>query len=208
MAKSKRQQRIRNMYSKMASGIRRRAKRLQKEYGPWLKSANDALSMAKPLRELGTDVSTKDLKRAMKQLQRLRPAMYKKDIEKNLQATIEQLHNPKTPGSSRYESINRGNIMEFLGMMEDIYYKSLAKIYGSPEVAQQINQIAGSRKPMTNEQLLLNMQAWSEYIDEKKERAEKRGKTYMPPKLNIRRKPGKKSGSKKLLWMIISPLIS
>lgn len=196
MAKSKRQQQIRTAYSKLASSVRARATRLKKEYGPWLKSANDALAMAKPLRQLGSDVTTKDLKRAMKQLQRLRPAMYKKEIERSLRSTIEQLHNPKTPGSSRYENINRGNIVEFLGMMEDIYYKSLAHIYGSPEVSQQINQIAGSRKPMTNEQLILNMQAWSEYIDEKKERAEKRGKTYIPPKLNIRRKPGKKSGSK------------
>lgn len=198
MAKSKRQQQIRTAYSKLASSVRARAKMLQKEYGKWLKPANEAMAMAKPLKALGNDVSTKDLKRAMKQLQRLRPAMYKRDIEKRLAETIEQLHNPKTPGASRYENIDRSNIVEFLGMMEDIYYKSLAHIYGSPEVAQQINKIAGSRKPMTDEQLLLNMQAWSEYIDEKKEQAADTGEDFIPPKLNLRRKPGKKkkSGSK------------
>lgn len=192
MAKSKRQQQIRTQYSKMASQVRDRRQRLKKEYGPWLKSANDALAMAKPLRELGSNASTKDLKRAMKQLQRIRPRMYKKAIDKSLNETVEMLQGAK------YENINRGNIVEFLGMMEDTYYKALSKIYGSPEVAQQINKIAGSRKPMTSEQLVMNMEAWVDHIEKMQEKAEKKGKTYMPPKLNIRRKPGKKknTGSK------------
>lgn len=189
MAKSKRQQQIRTQYSKMASSIRSMARQRQQEYGRWLKGRSDALSMAKPLKELGNNVATKDLKRALKQLQRLRPALYKKDIERNLSKTINQLQ------GAGYTNINRGNIVEFLGTMEDTYYKALAEIYGSPEVAQEINRIEGSRKPLTKEQLLMNMQAWSEHIDEMTEKAREKGKTYTPGKLNLRKKP-KKSGSK------------
>lgn len=192
MAKSKRQQQIRTQYSKMASSIRSMARQRQQEYGRWLKGRSDAMAMAKPLKELGNNVSTKDLKRAMKQLQRLRPALYKKDIERNLAKTINQLHGTN---NDKYTNIDRGNIVEFLGMMEDVYYKALAKIYGSPEVAQEINRIEGSRKPLSKEQLLMNMQAWSEHIDEMTEKALNKGKTYTPGKLNLRKKP-KKSGSK------------
>lgn len=189
MAKSKRQQQIRTQYSKMASSIRSMARQRQQEYGKWLKGRSDALAMAKPLKELGSNVLTKDLKRALKQLQRLRPALYKKDIERKLAKTINQLQ------GAGYTNINRGNIVEFLGTMEDTYYKALAEIYGSPEVAQEINRIEGSRKPLSKEQLLMNMQAWSEHIDEMTEKALSKGKTYTPGKLNLRKKP-KKSGSK------------
>lgn len=190
MAKSKRQQQIRTQYSKMASSIRSMARQRQQEYGKWLKGRSDALAMAKPLKELGNNVTTRDLKRAMKQLQRLRPALYKKDIEKNLEKTVTQLQ------GANYGNINKSNVVEFLGMMEDVYYKALAKIYGSPEVAQEINRIAGSRKPLSQEQLLMNMKEWSEHIDEMTEKASRKGKQYMPGKLNLRRKPSKKSGSK------------
>ena len=184
MAKSKRQQRIRNMYSKMASGIRQRAKQLQKEYGPWLKSANDAMSMFKPLRQMGPDVTSKDLRRAMKQMQRLRPELYKKEIEKNLQTTVNQLQN------AGYSGIDRSNILAFLGMMENTYYKALAKIYGSPEVAMQINKVLGGRKPMSQSDLILNMKDWAEKIGEDETKAKK---------LNLRHgygKPPKKSSSR------------
>lgn len=190
MAKSKRQQQIRTQYSKMASSIRSMARQRQQEYGKWLKGRSDAMAMAKPLKELGNNVTTRDLKRAMKQLQRLRPALYKKDIEKNLEKTVTQLQ------GANYGNINKSNVVEFLGMMEDVYYKALAKIYGSPEVAQEINRIAGSRKPLSQEQLLMNMKEWSEHIDNMTEKASRKGQTYMPGKLNLRRKPSKKSGSK------------
>lgn len=183
MAKSKRQQQIRTAYSKLASSVRAKATRLKKEYGPWLKSANDALSMAKPLRALGNDVSTRDLKRAMKQLQRIRPQMYKKVVEKNLNETARKLQD------AGYTGIDKSNIVEFLGMMESTYFKALSKIYGSPEVAQQISKLSGSRNPVSSDQLLLNMADWVKSIDEEGKRAKK---------LNLRHgysKP-KKSGSK------------
>lgn len=183
MAKSKRQQQIRTAYSKLASGMRIRAKQLQQYYGQWLKPAKDVMNMARPLKQLGSDVTTKDLKRAMKQLERLRPEMYVRQIEKRLKVTIEQLQ------GAGYTGIDRSNILEFLDMMENTYYKALAKIYGSPEVAQQISQISGSRKPLTPEQLVLNMADWRKKIDEEGMKAKK---------LNLRHgysRP-KKSGSK------------
>lgn len=183
MAKSKRQQQIRTAYSKLASGMRIRAKQLQQAYGQWLKPAKDVLNMAKPLKQLGPDVSTRDLKRAIKQLERLRPEMYKKRIEKNLNETIRQLQ------GAGYSGIDKGNIVEFLNMMESTYFKALSKIYGSPEVAQQISKLSGSNKPVSPEQLLLNMADWVKNIDEEGKRAKK---------LNLRHgysRP-KKSGSK------------
>ena len=175
MGKAKKSK-IRQSYIKLSSSIRSKAKRLQDQYGKWLKAPNDALAMFKPVRELGANVSDKDLRRAIKQMKEVRKDMRIPTIEKKLNETVSQLQ------GREYKDINRGNIVEFLNMMEDVHYKALAKIYGSPEVAMEINRVMGKKK-MRQEDLLLNMADWVKNLEEgKREKKLNLSKKYYQPR--------------------------
>ena len=184
---------LRQSYIKLSSSIRSKAKRLQDQYGKWLKAPNDALAMFKPVRELGANVSNTDLRRAIKQMKEVRKEMRIPTIEKKLNETISQLH------GRDYKDINRGNITEFLDMMENVYYKALAEIYGSPEVAMEINRVLGKKK-MSQDDLILNLKDWVDGLEKAQARRERKNKEFTPKKLNLGKKyyqPRKKKSSNK-----------
>ena len=174
---------LRQSYIKLSSSVRSKAKRLQDQYGKWLKAPNDALAMFKPIRELGANVSNTDLRRAIKQMKEVRKEMRIPTVEKNLKETLDRLHYPKDgPKEGQYMAINRSNVVEFLNMMEDIHYKALAKIYGSPEVSMEINRVLGKKK-MSSEELLLNMADWVENLEKGgKQKKLNLGKKYYKPR--------------------------
>ena len=192
MGKAKKSK-LRQSYIKLSSSIRSKAKRLQDQYGKWLKAPNDALAMFKPVRELGANVSDKDLRRAIKQMKEVRKDLRIPTIEKKLNETIDRLN------ARKYTDINRSNISEFLNFMEDTYYKGLAKIYGSPEVAMEINRVMG-RKKMDPLELMRNLEDWSENVEKAIEKRKKSGKEVKLKKLNLTKKyyqPRKRKSSNK-----------
>lgn len=158
-----RKSKYREQYMKQSRYLRKRAKSLQKEYGKWLGARKEVLEKFKPISQMGEKITSKDLRRAIKQMGTVKKQLYKKNIETRLAETIETMHNSRGGG---YEWINRQNILPFLNMMEELHGSALESIYGSGYVASEVEKrLSSYNNSIDAEELKENFQSWLERAD-------------------------------------------
>lgn len=152
-----RKSKYREQYVKQSRYLRKRAKSLQKEYGKWLGARNEVLEKFKPISQMGEKITSKDLRRAIKQMGTVKKQLYKKNIEKKLSETIDMMN------KAGYDWINRSNVLPFINMMEQVHGSALESIYGSGYVANEIEKrLTDDTKKIDAKELEQNFQSWLE----------------------------------------------
>ena len=150
---------------------------MQKEYGQWLGAANEILDKFKPISEMGEKITSKDLRRAIKQMGTAKKGLYKKTIEQKLTETIQ------TMNDRGFDYLDRSNILPFLNMMDSLHGSALEGIYGSGWVETEIKRrLKDKKNPISMKDLQANLESWIERAENKQFKKKNR------PMLNIRKK--------------------
>lgn len=171
-----RKSKYREQYVKQSRYLRKRAKSLQKEYGKWLGARNEVLEKFKPISQMGEKITSKDLRRAIKQMGTVKKQLYKKNIEKKLSETIDMMN------KAGYDWVNRSNVLPFINMMEQLHGSALESIYGSGYVASEVEKrLSNDSNSIDAKELEQNFQSWLERADADPKAVKKRN-------LNLRKK--------------------
>lgn len=179
---------LREQYAKLSYVARQRVKTLSAKYPGYADVENYYSKMREyaPLRSLPGE-SDKQIAMRFSKLTRYLAGGTSTEIgfRSSLDRTVERLQ------KHGYDFINTKNVIDFYRFMEDARTRGVETIYGSEQMVELFQR--SSRRKLSRDQILANMDHWREQEEERKAEELRTGKTIPRKKPRFYASRGRKS---------------